>query len=237
MSQDKTPTPLDAVVEQLRLFMIDLNGAVDFHFYDTAMPKVRARAEAIITAMQSETTLSNGAVRGPGVADKGSVQYGDAPDQSSKRCDDKPERQVLIDVIGRMLRLHEGHTFDVLAKRIADEVLSLRSAVARSIPCPRCGVNEGEKCRDFNEAAQRCNSTPQSASAALKAPLVTNELIKGLCDAALAIRRGDGGAQVDADLMAQAAEALKSVVEPIQCEDCWRMVVPSDMHATDRSER
>ena len=48
-------TPEERVIEQLRLFMLDLNGAADFQFYDRVMPKVRARAKEIIKSVHSET--------------------------------------------------------------------------------------------------------------------------------------------------------------------------------------
>jgi len=29
---------------------------------------------------------------------------------------------------------------------------------AKNIPCSRCGVNEGEVCKDFNHKINRCNN-------------------------------------------------------------------------------
>ena len=53
--ESRSQGSIDAIVEQLRLFMIDLNGSVDFRFYDHVMPKVTARAEALLAALPSET--------------------------------------------------------------------------------------------------------------------------------------------------------------------------------------
>ena len=55
------------------------------------------------------------------------------------------------------LRAHE--------KRLRElEKIARRAAPphgAANKPCPRCGVNEGDLCGDYNHAEQRCNNMPQ----------------------------------------------------------------------------